>query len=208
MRTTNYKLVEFFLIFIILPISFVIPYSIGVKAIITLIGLIYIIVVLFKIENIKFNISKQINWKAFWKYTLMKLIVIALLTGLFVFFVSRDNLFIVPKTKPKLWITILFIYSFLSVYPQELIYRTFYFKRYNTLFKNKNLFMFVNAIVFSLAHLFFRNPLVIILTFIGGILFAITYHQTKSTLLVSIEHALFGCWLYTVGMGGILGFPS
>jgi len=208
MRTTNYKLVEFFLIFIILPISFVIPYSIGVKAIITLIGLIYIIVVLFKIENIKFNISKQINWKAFWKYTLMKLIVIALLTGLFVFFVSRDNLFIAPKTKPKLWITILFIYSFLSVYPQELIYRTFYFKRYNTLFKNKNLFMFVNAIVFSLAHLFFRNPLVIILTFIGGILFAITYHQTKSTLLVSIEHALFGCWLYTVGMGGILGFPS
>jgi len=27
-------------------------------------------------------------------------------------------------------------------------------------------------------------------------------------LLVSIEHAIYGCWLFTVGMGSMLGFPS
>ena len=66
----------------------------------------------------------------------------------------------------------------------------------------------VNAVLFSLAHLFFRNALVMILTFLGGIVFALTYHKTKSTLLVAIEHAIYGCWLYTVGMGEMLGFPT
>ncbi|AXT19816.1 CPBP family intramembrane metalloprotease [Flavobacteriaceae bacterium AU392] len=208
MQSTYYKLTEFLLIFILLPISFAIPYPIGIKAIITLIGLLYIIFVLFRIEKVKFEIVKHLNWKNFWKQTAFKFLIIAIVTTVFVFFTSRANLFIVPLTKPKLWIIILFVYSFLSVYPQELIYRTFYFKRYESLFKNENLFIFVNAIVFSLAHIFFKNTLVIILTFIGGILFAITFKQTKSTLLVSIEHALFGCWLFTVGMGNMLGFPS
>ena len=42
---------------------------------------------------------------------------------------------------------------------------------------------------------------------IGGLLFAFTYSKTKSTLFVLIEHTLYGCWLYTVGMGEMLGFP-
>ena len=103
---------------------------------------------------------------------------------------------------------LLFIYSFFSVYPQELIYRTFYFQRYKSLFKSKVLLIFLNAVVFCLAHIFFQNTFVLILTFLGGLLFALTYQKTKSTLLVSIEHAIYGCWLFTVGMGNMLGFPS
>jgi membrane protease YdiL (CAAX protease family) len=70
------------------------------------------------------------------------------------------------------------------------------------------LFILINAGLFSLAHLFFRNALVMLLTFLGGILFALTFKKTKSTLLVSIEHSIYGCWLFTVGMGEILGFPQ
>jgi len=125
-----------------------------------------------------------------------------------VFFTNKEALFNVLINKPKLWILILFIYSSLSVYPQELIYRTFFFQRYNSLITNKTLFIFINATVFSLGHIFFRNTLVLILTFLGGLLFAITYSKTKSTLLVSIEHAIYGSWLFTVGMGDMLGFPS
>jgi membrane protease YdiL (CAAX protease family) len=66
----------------------------------------------------------------------------------------------------------------------------------------------VNAIVFSLAHIFFKNTLVLVLTFIGGLLFAYTFVKTKSTTLVSIEHALYGNWLFTVGMGEMLAFPG
>ena len=76
------------------------------------------------------------------------------------------------------------------------------------MFKNELLFLFVNAILFSLAHMFFKNSLVIILTFFGGLLFAFTFNNTKSTLLVSIEHAIYGSWLFTVGMGAMLGFPT
>ena len=101
-----------------------------------------------------------------------------------------------------------FYLQFFSVYPQELIYRAFFFQRYKNLFSNDKLFIFVNAVIFSLAHLFFKNTLVIVLTFLGGLLFAITFNKTKSTLLVSIEHAIYGCWLFTVGMGNMLGFPS
>ena len=66
----------------------------------------------------------------------------------------------------------------------------------------------VNAFVFSLAHIFLKNILVLFLTFIGVIAFALTYYTSKSTTLVCIEHALYGFWLFTVGLGEILAFPG
>lgn len=208
MQDTKYKLVEFFLIFIIVPISFVIDFPVWIKMTIGLLGFLYIIFVLLRVEKEKFRLSKGLDWKTFFKQTFLKLLGIAVITSLYVYFTNASDLFIVLRKNPKLWIGILFIYSVFSVYPQELIYRTFYFKRYETLFKNKKQFLFINAIVFSLAHLFFKNTLVIVLTFLGGLLFAFTYNKTQSTVLVSIEHAIYGCWLFTVGMGEMLGFPT
>jgi CAAX protease family protein len=208
MSSTKYKLTEFLVLFIIFPLAFTQKFHIRMKLLIGVIGFIYIIFILFKIEKIKFKIAPNINWNPFWKQTSIKFAIIALITTVFVWLTDKDVLFNVILNKPKLWIIILFVYSFLSVYPQELIYRTFFFQRYNSFFKNPNLLLFVNAIVFSLGHIFFRNTLVLILTFFGGLLFAFTFIKTKSTLLVSIEHAIYGCWLFTVGMGSMLGFPS
>jgi len=207
MNSKYYKSAEFFVIFILLPLSFVISYSIWIKLVIGILGFIYIIYILLKVEHKKFKINQNLNWKVFWVQTVIKLIVISIVTTFFVWFTNKDLLFTVVLNKPKLWVFILFVYSIFSVYPQELIYRTFYFQRYKEFFENKSIFIFVNAVVFSLGHIFFRNYLVIILTFLGGILFAVTYNKSKSTLLVSIEHAIYGNWLFTVGMGGMLGFP-
>lgn len=208
MQTAKYRLIELFLIFIIIPVSFALDFSIILKLVVGSIGFAYILFVLYRVEGVKFEITKKLNWKQFFKLTGVKLLVIAVLTTLYMWFVDASNLYIVVRTKPLLWIIILFVYSVFSVYPQELIYRTFFFKRYESLFKSESLFILINAIVFSMAHLFFKNSLVIFLTFIGGILFALTFKKTKSTLLVSIEHAIYGCWLFTVGMGDMLGFPS
>ncbi|WP_298238056.1 type II CAAX endopeptidase family protein [uncultured Algibacter sp.] len=208
MKTSRYRAIEFLAIYILIPISFALNYSIWIKLSIGLIGFVYIILVLLKVENQKFKLAKQLQWKLFWKETFLKLAIIVLLTTFFVWKTDAQTLFSVVFNKPKLWVFILFIYTFFSVYPQELVYRTFYFHRYNSFFTNKILFIFLNAILFSLAHLFFRNVLVLILTFLGGLLFAITYKKTKSTILVSIEHAIYGCWLFTVGMGEMLGFPT
>ncbi len=184
------------------------PIAIWIKMIFGVLGFIYVIFVLLKVEKLKFKISQHINWKAFWKNTFIKLVGIAVLTIVFMFFADKQNLFKVILNKPLLWIAILFVYSAFSVYPQELIYRTFFFKRYQSILKSDTLFMFINAILFSLAHVFFRNSMVIVLTFCGGLLFAYTYRKTESTVLVSIEHAIYGSWLFTVGMGDMLGFPS
>ena len=32
-------------------------------------------------------------------------------------------------------------------------------------------------------------------------LFAVTYHQTQSLLMTSVEHSLYGCLIFTVGLG-------
>lgn len=208
MKTISYKLVEFFIIFIGFPISFVFNFVIWIKMMMAGFGFLYIIFVLLRIEKNKFKIAPNLNWKVFWKQTIIKLLVIALITTVFVWVTDKKTLFNVLLNKPGLWIMILFIYSLFSVYPQELIYRTFFFQRYAELFKSNNLLIFINAIVFSLGHIFFRNTLVLVLTFLGGLLFAVSFNKTKSTLLVSVEHAIYGCWLFTVGMGDMLGFPS
>lgn len=208
MQSSVYKCTELFLIFIIVPVSFAIDYPIWMKMIIGILGFLYILFVLLRVQNNKFKIAKHLNWTAFFKRTLIQLVVIAIVTTAYVRFMDPLSLYVVVLNKPVLWLAILFFYSVFSVYPQELIYRTFFFQRYQSLFKSETLFIVINASLFSLAHMFFRNGLVIIITFVGGILFALTFKKTKSTLLVTIEHAIYGCWLFTVGMGEMLGFPN
>ena len=208
MQATRYKFLELLIIFVFIPISFAFDYAPILKLVIGVIGFSYITYVLFKVEKIKVRIEKNSNWRAFWKSTSIKFLGIAIVTFLFVWFTDKESLFAVLLNKPKLWVLILLFYSLFSVYPQELLYRTFFFKRYKTLFKNEYVFIFINALLFSLAHLFFKNTLVLLLTFLGGLLFAFTFKKTKSTFLVSIEHSIYGCWLFTVGMGNMLGFPS
>ena len=199
---------EFFILFILLPVSLAIPFNIWVKVGMVLIGFVYILIVLKKAENINFQIKKNINWKYLGRRILVTFVLVTVATTAYVWFQDKEALFYVPINKPKLYVAILFIYTFLSVWPQEIIYRTFFFERYEAFFDNKTLFIFINALVFSLAHLFFRNTLVLVLTFIGGIIFGFTYLKFRSTTAVSIEHAVYGNWLFTVGMGGMLGFPG
>ena len=208
MQSTTYKLSELFILFIVFPIAMAVDFPIWIKLATGILGFIYVIYIMLKVEKNKFKISSKINWKPFWKTTLLKLLFIAIVTFLYVWFTDKNQLFVVVRSKPLLWVVILFVYSLLSVYPQELLYRTFFFQRYQSLVNNRKLFLFINAIIFSLGHMFFKNALVIVLTFLGGLLFAFTYNKTKSTLLVSIEHAIYGCWLFTIGMGAMLGFPN
>ena len=208
MKATSYLLTEFFILFILLPLSFAMSYPVWIKAILAVLGFVYIIFILKRVERISFGVEKYIDWKSFWKRVAVTFLVVAIITTVFVWIYDTSALFYVPLNKPALYFIILFVYTFLSVWPQEIIYRTFFMNRYSALFRSKYLLVFINAVLFSLAHLFFRNTLVSILTFLGGALFALTFLKYKSTLLVSIEHAIYGNWLFTVGMGQMLAFPG
>ncbi len=208
MQSKNVKFVEFLILFVILPVSYALPYSPWLKLGSGLFAFAYLVWVLLKVEKNKFKVHKNLPWKTFWRTLWIQLGIIAVITILYVYYTDSSKLFGVMLNKPGLYFFILFIYSFFSVYPQELVYRTFFFQRYEAFFNSKALLVFVNAVIFSLAHFFLKNTLVFILTFIGGILFAITFSKTRSTLMVSIEHAIYGSWLFTVGMGEMLAFPS
>lgn len=207
-KDPRFKLVELLLLFVVFPASFALDYALWIKMGIGITGFIYILWILFRFERISFLTLPNLNWKPFWKRVLLTFPWVIITTTLYVWYFDAPELFYVPFHRPILFVIILLVYSVFSVWPQEILYRTFFFKRYGFFFKNEKWLVFVNAILFSLAHLFFRNTLVIVLTFIGGLLFGFTYLKFKSTTLVTIEHALYGNWLFTVGMGSMLGFPT
>ena len=207
MNVKSYKILEFIILFIVIPVSFAINYSLWLKLSIGCLGFIYIIYVLVKIESVKLQLLKKIKWKPFWVTISKRFFIIAIFTIVFVCITDSSSLFNILLNKPLKWLILLFFYSFFSVLPQELIYRTFFFKRYAVWFKNNKTLIFINSLLFALAHLFFDSILVLILTFVGGLFFSSTYKKRESTLLVTIEHAIYGCWLLTVGMGSFLGFP-
>jgi membrane protease YdiL (CAAX protease family) len=91
-------------------------------------------------------------------------------------------------------------YPVCSVYPQELVYRAFFFHRYKGLFPNRLLMIGASALVFSYMHIVFQNSVAVMLTLPGGMLFARTYSDSRSTFAVSFEHALYGCFLLTAGL--------
>lgn len=208
MSVTVHRSVELFILFVLLPVSLAIDYLILIKVLIVLVSFIYVLYLLKKQYSFQLAIPSVSSFNLIKYRFLVNFIVILIFTTGFVSYSNPELLFAVVLKKPLLWSFILLVYTFLSVLPQELIYRTFFFQRYQILFKNKNIFILLNATLFSLAHIFFKNTLVLILTFTGGLLFAFTYYQSKSTWLVSLEHAIYGNWLFTVGMGEMLAFPA
>jgi membrane protease YdiL (CAAX protease family) len=100
-----------------------------------------------------------------------------------------------------IWLFVMFAYPLVSVLPQELIYRAFFFERYRPLFGRGIGMTLASAAVFGFGHVVFHNWPAVILTCAGGGLFATTYQRTSSLLLVSVEHALYGCAIFTIGYG-------
>ena len=105
------------------------------------------------------------------------------------------------RERTLLWLVVLVLYPVLSVYPQELIFRTFFFHRYGSLLGGGRWVMAASASSFGLAHLFLSNWIAPVLSAIGGVLFARTYSRSGSTPQACLEHAIWGGLVVTVGLG-------
>lgn len=208
MKVQQRIIFEFLVLFLIFPISLCFPFSIWIKIALGLAGFIYVLKILIRDRYVFFKGGLTSVPKSF---IIQVAVIFTLLVASTIFYINAidpEKLFYVVTTKPLLWTLIFFIYSLASVLPQEIIYRSFFMHRYKGLFKNTYLLILVNACVFSLGHIFFENTLVLIITFIGGLIFSYSYLKTKSLMLVFIEHTIYGYWLFTVGMGDMLGFPG
>lgn len=113
-------------------------------------------------------------------------------------------LFTLVRHRPVLWAFIMVLYPVLSVYPQGLVYRVFVMHRYRSLApsrKKEMALILVSAVCFAMMHLVFRNWVAIALTFPGGLLFAWRQQRTRSLLTSTVEHAIYGGYLFSVGLG-------
>ena len=139
--------------------------------------------------------------KAFY-VVLKRYILITVLMALFILLYEPENFLALAKARPLFWLLVMLLYPFVSAFVQEVLFRNYFYYRYERLFKGHLLlFVFANALLFAYVHIIFENWIAVIFTFIGGLLFSHTYLKTRSTLLTAIEHSLYGNTLYTLGLG-------
>ncbi|WP_024799326.1 CPBP family intramembrane glutamic endopeptidase [Nocardia sp. BMG51109] len=115
--------------------------------------------------------------------------------------VRREHLFELPRRNPWLWLAVMVLYPVLSVYPQELIFRSFLFHRYAPVFGEGAGLVLASAAAFGYVHIAFGSWISVALSGIGGWIFATRYLRTRSLFTASVEHSIYGMLLFTVGLG-------
>jgi uncharacterized protein len=114
-----------------------------------------------------------------------------------------------PRLHRHFWALVMVSYPVVSVYPQGLLYRTWILHRYRSVFQPEGaspaLLLFASAAAFAATHLLFHSWIAVAATFPGGVLFARRYFNSRSLLVSSLEHALYGCLLFTIGLGQFFG---
>lgn len=115
--------------------------------------------------------------------------------------VPAEDYLRLPRRAPGFWLVLLLAYPLLSAIPQGLVWRVLLVTRYSALFAYPWQLLAVGGVAFAAAHLVFRNPITLLATGLGGVLFLHTYLTTGSALLASLEHGAYGALAFTVGFG-------
>lgn len=141
------------------------------------------------------------NYRPFLATILIRDAICLLFLSLGVYLFAPDLLFSLLERSPLLWLAIVILYPLVSVYPQELFYRAFFFHRYQPLFGSGWGMIVASALAFGFVHIIFRNWIAVALCIIGGFLFSWTYQTSGSLLLAGLDHAIFGDFIFTIGLG-------
>lgn len=197
-----YLALEFFALFILMPLLYMfklIPVHVIFVLIFFTTGCVCILLS-----------DKNFNRDLFWnikgvgcriKFIIPVFLASSILIGLGVWKFEKNLLFHFVKDSPQIWLIVMCLYPVVSAYPQEIIYRTFLFHRYKPLFSNRIAIIIASAAAFGFMHIIFWHWLPVALTLAGGFLFASTYDKTRSTFAAALEHSLYGCFIFTIGLG-------
>lgn len=202
-RTASlWRWVEFFALFIGLPTFFALR-LVDIHPIPALWGLaLFCLVVLRKDKRFDMRRLESVHGLAQQlRPMLTRFLVIAIGLGIFVALFRPDQLFDFPRRAPGFWVLVMVLYPVFSVLPQSIIQRAYFFQRYTPLFGSGLCLVLVNALTFSYMHIYFLNPVALLITLVGGFLFARTYLKTGSLLVSGLEHALYGDLVFTIGLG-------
>ncbi|MBE0663589.1 MAG: CPBP family intramembrane metalloprotease [Bacteroidales bacterium] len=198
---------ELIVLFIGVPLLFYFDWIPGPKSIPLLLAFVYCLAVLLLDKNFDRKKLGANRFRGF-RCIMVRFFFTAALLTVYLLIFEPQNLFVIPKEKPWLWVAIMVFYPLWSALPQELIFRVFYFHRYQQIIPNKKLLLFLNAFLFAFMHIIFNNWIALFGGFIVGIFWAQTYLRNQSLLTVSIEHAIYGNFIYTIGLGHYFYVPD
>jgi uncharacterized protein len=119
----------------------------------------------------------------------------------FTWHMMPTSLFNLPFNNSLMWVSIMLLYPPMSILPQEVICRSFFFRRYEPLLPNPAHIRVASALAFGWMHFIMMNWVAVVFSAIGGVMFADTYGRTRSLKAVCFEHTLYGCYVFTVGLG-------
>lgn len=192
---------EFFILFIALPVVAATSVSpkvaINAFIIMTLIG----IGLLFATEGFRWRSLIERRIASDWSFVLVFSLGTALISTVIVLWLVPHRFLALPKEMPGLWLKVMALYPLFSVLAQELFFRVLFFERYGQLFRGAPLAIAVNGLCFGVAHAFLANWPAVVLTTVGGVVFAWAYVERRSFVLACVLHALAGQIIFTVGLG-------
>lgn len=202
MRRKVLTALEFVILFFGIPLFIFFDRDFIHPSIIILPVLVFIFVILIRTTDFKFR--ELFRWDIY-KVTLARngaiLLVCGLLMLAYVILFENEKLFNLPRTNPWIFIAMCLFYPVFSAFGQEVIYRTFLFRRYRGLFQKEWQFVLASGITFSFVHIVYYDPVSMILTFIGGLYLARVYLQSRSVLFSAVLHGILGIMVFGVGLG-------
>lgn len=122
------------------------------------------------------------------------------MTG-FLLWYAPDRLFGFVRGNPQQWAFVMLAYPVFSAFMQGIVFRCFFFHRYAVLLPKAWMLIAAGALAFGWAHIVLENWIAVAFCTMGGILFGITYHRTKSNLIATLEQTLYGNFIWTIGLG-------
>ncbi len=125
----------------------------------------------------------------------------ACIVSLFIYLVFPQLFLALPLKDPGFWAMTLLIYPLVSVIPQEIIFRTYFFHRYKQILPSKQARWLLSTFFFGLAHVVYGNWVAVVLSWVGGAVFGYRYMASRSTLAVVVEHSIWGSFIFTIGLG-------
>lgn len=202
MKTRIYLYVEFLILFFGIPTLVYLDQDFIRPSIIILPALVFIFLLLRR--NTDFKWKELISWSVPGRSIISSAVIIlisALLMLGYVWIFERDNLFNLPRANIWIYLAMVLFYPVFSAYGQEIIYRTFLFRRYSAIFPKAWQFILFSALTFSFMHIVYYDPVSMILTFMGGLYFSWVYLSTRSVLYTAVLHGIFGMLVFGVGLG-------
>ncbi len=161
--------------------------------------------ILYLLWDDTFRIRRELARGFGWRQFGFILLTFALLGGAIAvatYYVFPHQFLGFPRYNTEIWLIVMILYPVLSVVAQELVFRTFFFHRYGPLFRGSMwAAVLVNGVLFGFAHIIFGNMIAVLGTTVVGFVLAYRYYVTRSFWAVWLEHSLFGCLVFTVGLG-------